>query len=110
MSNLKWFKVYDSIQAAKEVHQAATITKHFIANRPICMVHSEGVFYAFEDSCPHQGKSFVGGSCHNGVVECPVHKYKFVLKPDNGRMALNLFPTKEDEEGVYVGIKMGFWD
>lgn len=110
MSNLKWFKVYDSIQKAKDIHKASTISKHFIANRSICLVYSKNEFFAFEDVCPHQGKSFVGGSCVDGIVECPIHKYKFALKPEKGRTALNLFPIRQDEEGISVGIKMGFWD
>lgn len=110
MNNLKWIKVYSSSLLAKQNHLGGNISRHYIEGKTFCMVYSEGKIFAFEDHCPHKGLSFVGGNCKFGIVECPIHKYKFPLEVENGKSALHLLAVKENENGIYVGFKKGFWD
>jgi len=104
-----WHKLFDSESQAHEALDGGRIAKFFVADQAVCLVKDQGQFFAFEDNCPHQGFSFAGGKCEAGVVECPVHKYKFVLSKEEGKSALNHYPLKVNEQGVFVGKKKGFW-
>lgn len=109
MAQLSWYKLFDSKEQAFKELEGGRIAKFFVAEEAICMVKDLDELFAFEDSCPHQGFSFAGGKCEVGIVECPVHKYKFVLSREGEKSPLNHYPIKINDKGVFVGKKKGFW-
>ncbi len=79
-----------------------------IGGSAICFVRDSGVLRAVADHCPHQGKSFEGGTCEGGYLICPWHKMSF--DPVTGRNRygsttdLQVFPVEEREGEVRIGL------
>ncbi|CEA09183.1 3-phenylpropionate/cinnamic acid dioxygenase ferredoxin subunit [Arthrobacter saudimassiliensis] len=46
----------------------------------ISVFHSEGRFYALNDTCTHEEASLAEGWIEDGEVECPVHSARFCLR------------------------------
>ena len=47
----------------------------------VCLVHADdGTFYAFEDSCPHEGASLSDGFLAGAEIECPLHSSVFDVR------------------------------
>ncbi|MFJ7999394.1 bifunctional 3-phenylpropionate/cinnamic acid dioxygenase ferredoxin subunit [Streptomyces sp. NPDC096310] len=47
---------------------------------PIAVFHTEGAFYAIDDTCTHQDASLSEGWVENCQVECPLHAASFDLR------------------------------
>ena len=68
-----------------------------------------GVFHAFDATCPHKGGPLVGGLLEEGIVRCPWHGYRFSLAtgtnvvPGNG-LTVRLFPVRVQDNQVEVEI------
>ena len=79
-----------------------------VGGTAICFVRDAGVLRAVADHCPHQGKSFEGGTCKDGFLICPWHKMSF--DPETGRNRFGMtndvqvFPVEEREGGVHIGL------
>jgi anthranilate 1,2-dioxygenase ferredoxin component len=76
----------------------------------ICLGKNQGVFYAIEDTCPHQDASLGKGKTHpTGGVECPFHHYIFDLKTGKCLVGacrdLKTFPVKIENEAVLVFVE-----
>jgi nitrite reductase/ring-hydroxylating ferredoxin subunit len=84
-----------------------------LEGKKLCLVRTEGKFYAVENSCPHAGGILSGGWCKNGNIVCPIHRWEYNLV--NGRGAqgqgdyVNTYPVELREDGIYIGFKTGFW-
>lgn len=106
---MKWIKIYDSLAQAKQFLKDGRIAKHFIEEEFVCVVYSNNQFFAFADRCPHQGYSFIGGKCQDGIVECPIHKYKFALGIKGERSSLKKYPIESNKDGVFVCKEPKSW-
>ena len=79
-----------------------------VGGTAICFVRDGGVLRALEDHCPHQGKSFEGGTCEGGYLICPWHKMSF--DPVTGRNRFGtttdarVFPVEERDGEVRIGL------
>ncbi|WP_370944442.1 bifunctional 3-phenylpropionate/cinnamic acid dioxygenase ferredoxin subunit [Amycolatopsis sp. cg5] len=51
-----------------------------VAHVPISVFHSEGEFFAIDDTCTHQDASLADGWIEGCVVECPLHAATFDLR------------------------------
>lgn len=71
-------------------------------------VKRNGVLHALEDKCPHQGKSFEGGTCKDGFLVCPHHKMSFDPATGRNRYGMTenvrVFPVEEHADGVRIGL------
>jgi 3-phenylpropionate/trans-cinnamate dioxygenase ferredoxin subunit len=47
---------------------------------PIAVFHSDGSFYAVDDTCTHQEASLADGYLEGCAVECPLHAASFDLR------------------------------
>ncbi|MEU3627707.1 bifunctional 3-phenylpropionate/cinnamic acid dioxygenase ferredoxin subunit [Amycolatopsis coloradensis] len=47
---------------------------------PVSVFHSEGGYYAIDDTCTHQDASLADGWIENCFVECPLHAARFDLR------------------------------
>ncbi|MBL7848093.1 MAG: Rieske 2Fe-2S domain-containing protein [Cyclobacteriaceae bacterium] len=75
----------------------------------ICLVRTPEQLLAVEDKCSHNGESLSRGQVNYlGEVVCPWHGYRFNLRTgrESGERSndLEVFPTRADEDGVFVGI------
>lgn len=50
-----------------------------VNRKDVAVFHSEGKFYAIDDTCPHAGASLAGGYVEDGIVTCPWHAWRFRL-------------------------------
>jgi nitrite reductase/ring-hydroxylating ferredoxin subunit len=80
-----------------------------IENQRICLGKNKGVFYAMEDTCPHQNASLGKGKVYpTGGVECPFHHYVFDMKTGEclvgGCRKLKTFPIKQEEGKLFVWV------
>ncbi len=84
------------------------VLRVMVGGTPICFVRSAGVLRALADHCPHQGKSFEGGTCEGGYLICPWHKMSF--DPVTGRNRYGsttdaqVFPVEERNGEVRIGL------
>lgn len=47
---------------------------------PIAVYNIDGMFYAIEDTCTHDGGDLAGGEIHGFEVECPRHGARFDVR------------------------------
>jgi nitrite reductase (NADH) small subunit len=64
-----------------------------IDGREIALFNVDGVFYALDNTCPHQGGPLADGWIEGTTVTCPWHAWCFRL--EDGRMTL----------GNYAGVE-----
>jgi nitrite reductase/ring-hydroxylating ferredoxin subunit len=48
-------------------------------DKSIALFNVQGVVYAIDDSCPHQGSSLCGGRLDGRVIQCCAHGLRFDL-------------------------------
>jgi 3-phenylpropionate/trans-cinnamate dioxygenase ferredoxin component len=48
-----------------------------VDGRRIAVAHVDGSFYAFDDTCTHQGCSLGQGELDGTAIECPCHGSRF---------------------------------
>lgn len=52
-----------------------------VDERPIALFNlGGGIYYAVDDTCPHQGGSLGQGDLEEDVVVCPYHEWRFNIK------------------------------
>lgn len=80
-----------------------------IEGKRICLVRTPDGLRAVADRCTHNGESLSKGNLNFlGEVVCPWHGHRFNLR--TGREStersgdLEVFPTRLDEAGVFVGL------
>jgi 3-phenylpropionate/trans-cinnamate dioxygenase ferredoxin subunit len=80
---------------------------------PIAVFNIDGVLYAIEDVCTHDGGDLAGGELHGYEVECPRHGARFDVR--NGAVRcppayepIATFPVKV--EGGAVFSRDDRWD
>lgn len=85
-------------------------TRRFrIDHRQLLLLQRQGAVHLLEATCPHRAQSLETARIEDGVIECPLHHYRFAL--DDGRLlhsseqpcrALRTYRI------VYVGTEVGF--
>lgn len=77
------------------------------AGKRLVVIRTNGGVKAFENKCPHQGFGFQGGTCVEGMVICPIHRFRFRLEDGRGLDSpgqnLELLTTDERPDGIYIG-------
>lgn len=107
----RWNLVFETKAEKNDYIQEGRVSKVLINEQWICLVQSNDILYAFDESCPHQGHPLVHGHCENGKIECPLHRYQFDLKTGQGHgLSLQTYPVKEEDGKVYVAFKKNFWN
>lgn len=84
-----------------------------IEGKKLCIAKHEGKIHIVQNTCPHAGGILSGGWCKNGHIVCPIHRYEYNLQTGRGAPGqgdyIDIYPVEEREDGIYVGIKEGFW-
>jgi len=107
---IKWYKLFDSEQAAARQIPEYTVQTISVAGKKVCIAHTKEGFFALRDKCPHNGASLGNGYCtkENSVV-CPVHRYHFDLKTGRAKSGLGdvaeTYLLEIRDDGLYIGFK-----
>ena len=110
-----WLKIYDSFEALENNVLTHKTEVFVLKGERICIAKGKDAFYAVQEKCPHNGASLQQGFCtSDGEIVCPVHRYKFDLKTgkatSGSSFALKTYPIEVRETGVFVGIKVKWWE
>ncbi len=104
---MKWIKLDFKVPAGDFVEQIN------VEGKKLCLVKHEDKIHALQNTCPHAGAILSGGWCKNGNIICPIHRYEYNLTTGRGaegqRDYVDVYPVEEREDGIYIGIKEGFW-
>ena len=78
---MEWHLVLEDVETvSKQLTEFKPVTI-VINDIRICLGKHQGIFYAIEDTCPHQDASLgKGKTLPSGAVQCPFHHYIFDLK------------------------------
>ena len=78
---MEWKLVLDDVEAvSKQITETKPVTIVIDETR-ICLGKHQGIFYAIEDTCPHQDASLgKGKTLPTGGVQCPFHHYVIDIK------------------------------
>jgi len=77
---------------------------------PVCVVQSEGEFYALYDVCSHEEVALSEGDVDEGTVECYLHGSRFDLRSGKpiglpATVPVPVYPVKIEGDDVYVAVE-----
>lgn len=106
---MEWVKIFPSHKVAGEKLQENKPQLLIVHGKRVCLVKRDNIFYAVSDKCSHNGESLSKGFVNfAGEVVCPWHGHQFNIKTGREyqeRSAdLVIFPIREDEDGLYIGL------
>ena len=109
MSELKWYRVFDTPQEAMERIPPGRLQLVRIGERRICVAHTAHGFHAVSDTCPHMGESLSGGTVnHLNEIICPLHEYRFSLEfgveCSHRTPPLGIYQIELREDGLFLGV------
>ncbi len=86
-----------------------TMKRVVIGGRPILIAHTDGCFYAVDDTCTHEDASLSKGLLKGGLVTCPLHGSRFDLRTGDvldepADIPLNIYATRVSGGDVLVEI------
>lgn len=98
-----------SLNDAREKLQENKPQLLIVHGKRICLVKRDNQFYAVSDRCTHNGESLSKGIVNfAGDVVCPWHGHQFSLKTGREYQQrsddLVIFPIREEEDGLYIGL------
>jgi nitrite reductase/ring-hydroxylating ferredoxin subunit len=75
-------------------------------DRIVALFNVDGVFYALDGVCPHQGGPLGKGRLEGCIVTCPWHGWQFDVRSGQYLLSQSLkqptLATRVDENAVYV--------
>lgn len=99
-----WHKVLDNKSQLQEGRVMTVTADH----KGICLTNYKNKYSALDNKCPHQGGPLGEGSIENGLLRCPWHGWDFDpctgVPPGGFDDGVETFPTKVEDDAVYVGI------
>jgi nitrite reductase/ring-hydroxylating ferredoxin subunit len=112
---IRWYKLFDSAEAANAFVKIGTLNTINIGNKKICLANTANGLYAVNDKCPHNGASLSNGYCSSeGSIVCPVHRYHFDLKTgrakSGGGDCVDTYPIEIRDDGIYIGFSETVWN
>ena len=106
---MDWVKIFLSVAEMEKALAPGQPRLLIVRGKRLCLVRRDAQLLAVEDTCPHNGESLSKGTVNfMGEVVCPWHGHQFNLK--TGRECaersrdLVTYPTREGEDGVFVGL------
>jgi len=79
-----------------------------VESRTIAVFCKDGAYYAFDDTCPHQGGSLGQGELEDDCVVCPLHEWRFNIKTGESHelpgFSLEIFPVTVKGNELYITI------
>jgi len=114
MAEYRWFKVYDFNSHGREPQAPFTVRTIDLDGKEVVLARNDKGYFAVDSKCPHAGYPLGHGKClPDGSIMCPYHRYCFDLK--TGREVtgqgeyVETYPVREDETGIFIGLKRKWW-
>jgi nitrite reductase/ring-hydroxylating ferredoxin subunit len=106
---MEWIRIFPSQREMQHALSENRPRQLQVRGKKICLVYRNAQLNAVEDSCPHNGESLSKGAVNfQGEIVCPWHGQRFSLKTgregDQQSRDLIVYPVKETEEGMFIGI------
>ncbi|WP_316820191.1 Rieske (2Fe-2S) protein [Pedobacter gandavensis] len=100
---LKWYKLEETFPEGDFVEQIK------VNGKKLCLVRHQQHFFVVQNSCPHAGGILSGGTCKNGYLICPIHRWEYNLQTGRGAEGqgdyIDIYPVETRSDGIYVGLK-----
>ncbi|MCX2449806.1 Rieske (2Fe-2S) protein [Pedobacter sp. PLR] len=100
---LKWYKLEGNFPEEDFVEQIK------VNGKKLCLVRHQGHVFVVQNSCPHAGGILSGGTCKNGYLICPIHRWEYNLQTGRGAEGqgdyIDTYPVETRPDGIYVGLK-----
>ncbi|ALL05885.1 (2Fe-2S)-binding protein [Pedobacter sp. PACM 27299] len=100
---LKWYKLEGSFPEHDFVEQIK------VNGKKLCLVRHQDQTFVVQNSCPHAGGILSGGTCKNGYLICPIHRWEYNLETGRGAEGqgdyIDTYPVETRVDGIYVGLK-----
>lgn len=78
------------------------------ADKSLALFNVAEVFYAIDDSCPHQGASLCGGRLDGRVIQCCAHGLRFDLASgyllNSTQLKVASYPVEREGEQLFIVI------
>jgi nitrite reductase/ring-hydroxylating ferredoxin subunit len=104
---MRWIKIYDFAKHGEQPQQVNSVRTIDVEGMRISLCFDGQTYFALSEKCPHAGARFgAGGWCDQGMMVCPVHRYKYDMKTGRGVQGdfVDTFPIQHKKDGVYVGL------
>ncbi len=107
---MKWYKVFDSVDKAKQVVSLNSLQLLLIKNKKICLAHTQAGFFAVDNTCPHLAASLHKGKVNylNEIV-CPWHAYRYNLESgiecNHRSVDLKQYALKIEDNALFIGLE-----
>ena len=100
---LKWYKLEGNFPEHDFVEQIK------VDGKKLCLVRHQNRTFVVQNSCPHAGGILSGGTCKNGYLICPIHRWEYNLETGRGAEGqgdyIDTYPIETRADGLYVGLK-----
>lgn len=95
-----------NVAAANELGEGLSVSVA-AGSLMIAVVRSEGLLYAIEDVCTHDGEALTGGGIEGRQIICPRHGARFCLRTGEALTPpayepVRVFETKLEDGRVWV--------
>ena len=85
-----------------------TAIERIVADRVVALFNVEGMFYALDGVCPHQGGPLGKGQLTGPIVTCPWHGWQFDVRSGrhqlNARCVQESFAVRVERDQVLVHL------
>ena len=72
----------------------------------IVIINYNNKYYALNNNCPHRGGSLGDGTCTDGIIVCPLHKWEFNIHNGNciknNKIFVKKYIIEEDKENIKI--------
>ena len=79
-----------------------------VGGKPIAVFNCDGVFYAIDDTCPHQGGPLGEGEVEGTTVTCPWHEWRYDVRTgvnlEDASCKVTAYPVKVEGDDVLVAV------
>ncbi|HTU27423.1 MAG TPA: Rieske 2Fe-2S domain-containing protein [Pirellulales bacterium] len=99
-----------AIAAAKDCPPGTAIER-IAGSRVVALFNVDGMFYALDGVCPHQGGPLGKGRLSGATVTCPWHGWQFDVSSGQHQLSKSCvqesFPVRVEQDQVWVNLGGG---
>jgi nitrite reductase (NADH) small subunit len=85
-----------------------TAIERIVAGRVVALFNVEGMFYALDGICPHQGGPLGKGQLTGAILTCPWHGWQFDVRSGRHQLSASCvqecFAVRVEREQVLVDL------
>lgn len=100
-------ETYQTVAKVGEVPEGEAIPVE-VEGRAIALVLDDGVYYAIDDNCPHQGAPLCDGLVAGKTITCSWHGWQFSLEDgrwmDSPRIKIGTYPVRVVDGEIQVAV------